>query len=97
MSSWRTTSAAAVRGHPNTSLYSSSSSSLLLEHTTGRGEERLLERLDAVAPLHVLDRLEEEQLAAVEQADAVGERLRLGHVVRAEQDRRVVRDAHVAG
>jgi hypothetical protein len=56
----------------------------------GCGEERLLERLDAEAPLHVLDRLEEEQPAAVEQSDAVGERLRLVHVVRAEEDRRVV-------
>ena len=63
---------------------------LVLELAPGGGEERLLERLDAEAPLHVLDRLEEEQPAAVEQPDAVGERLRLGHVVRAEEDRRVV-------
>ena len=61
-----------------------------LELASGGGEERLLERLDAEAPLHVLDRLEEEQPAAVEQPDPVGERLRLGHVVRAEEDRRVV-------
>src|SRR5439155_4299950 len=63
---------------------------------TGGGEERLLERPDAESPLHVLDRLEEEQLAAIEQPDPVGKRLGLGHVVRAEQDRRVVERAHLA-
>jgi len=39
---------------------------LRLELAAGRREERLLERVDAVAALHVRDRLEEEQLAAVE-------------------------------
>src|SRR5918911_1223498 len=47
-------------------------------------------RVDAVAVEHVGDRLQEQQLAAVEQADAVRELLRLLHVVRAEEDRRVV-------
>ena len=40
--------------------------SLVLVGTAGRNEERLLEGLDAVAPLHLLDGLEEEELAAVE-------------------------------
>ena len=66
------------------------------ERRAGRGEERLLERLGAVAPLQLVDGLEAEQLAPVEDPDAVGERLGLGHVVRAEQDRRVVRGPHLA-
>src|SRR5581483_2783726 len=45
---------------------------------------------------HLVDRLEKEQLPAVEQADAVGELLRLLHVVRAQQDRRVVPLADLA-
>src|SRR3954466_5513368 len=69
---------------------------LVLERAARRREERLLERLDAIALLHVLNRLEEEQLAAVEQADAVRELLRLLHVMRAEQDRRVVPLADLA-
>ena len=44
----------------------------------------------AVAALELVDRLEAEQLAVVEDPDPVGERLGLGEVVRAEQDRRVV-------
>ena len=62
----------------------------LFEAAAGGGEEGLLERPSAVAALEVGGRLEHEQLAAVEDADAVGEGLGLGEVVRAEQDRRVV-------
>src|SRR5581483_5911643 len=69
---------------------------LVLERAAGGGEERLLERLDAVPREHVGDRLEEEQPAAVEQADAVGELFGFLHVVRAEQDRGVVPRADLA-
>src|SRR5438552_2095511 len=63
---------------------------LLLELAPGRGEEGLLERFRAEALLELVDRLEAEQPAAIEDPDAVGKRLGLGEVVRAEQDRRVV-------
>ena len=49
-----------------------------------------------VAALQVVGRLEREQLAAVEDPDPVGERLGLVQVVRAEQDRGVVRAADLA-
>ena len=68
---------------------------LVLERAAGRGEERLLERRRPVARHQLVDRLEREQLAAVEHADPVGERLRLGEVVRAEEDRRVVLRPHL--
>ena len=73
-------------------------SSLLsvLERVAARSEERLLERLRAVARLELVGRLEAEQLAVVEDPDAVGEGLGLGEVVRAEQDGRVVLGAHLA-
>ena len=61
-----------------------------------RREERLLERLGAVARLELVGRLEAEQLAVVEDPDAVREGLGLGEVVRAEQDGRVVLGAHLA-
>ena len=64
---------------------------LVLERLPGRGEERLFERLGVVAPLELVDGLEGEQPAVVEDADPVRERFRLVEVVRAEQDRRVVR------
>src|SRR6266487_1727652 len=69
---------------------------LVLVRTAGRGEERLLDRLHAEAFLDRIGGFEEQQLALVEQPDAVGELLRLLHVVRAEQDRRVVRPADLA-
>jgi hypothetical protein len=69
---------------------------LVLQARAGRGEERLLERVGAVAPLQLFGRLEREQLPAVENPDPVREGLGLGEVVRAEQDRRVVRVADLA-
>ena len=81
--------------HANTSL-SSSLVAFGLELTARRGEERLLERLGVVAALEIVGRLEREQLPAVEDADALGEHLGLVEVVRAEQDRRVVRLADLA-
>src|ERR687897_2502532 len=61
---------------------------LRLELTARGREERLLERLDAEALEDLGHGLEEEQLAPVEDADSVRQRLRLGEVVRAEEDRR---------
>ena len=78
------------------SFSSSSSSSSSSNAAAGGGEERLLERVGAVAGLQLVGGLEREQPAAVEDADPVGERLRLGQVVRAEQDRRVVPGADLA-
>ena len=49
-----------------------------------------------VAALEIVGRLEREQLSAVEDADALGERLGLVEVVGAEQDRRVVRRPDLA-
>src|SRR5262245_18663492 len=63
---------------------------LVLERAARGGEERLLERLGAVAALELVDRLQGEQLAVVEDPDPVREGLGLVEVVRAEQDRRVV-------
>src|SRR5690349_15917979 len=69
---------------------------LVLELAAGRGEERLFERVRSVAVLQLLDRLEAEQATAVEDPDAVGQSLGLCEVVRAEQDRCVVRGPDLA-
>jgi hypothetical protein len=64
---------------------------LLFELAPGRGEERRLERLGAVALLQLVNRLEAEEPPTVEDPDAVGQDLGLSEVVRAEEDRRIVR------
>src|SRR6266480_5637070 len=69
---------------------------LVLECPAGRGEECFFERLRAVLLLQKLSGTESDQLAPVEDADAVREHLGLSEVVRAEQDRRVVGRPHVA-
>ena len=51
---------------------------LLLEFAPRRGEERLFEGVRSVTVLQPLDRLEAEQAPAVEDPDAVGQRLSLG-------------------
>src|SRR4029450_5900633 len=68
----------------------------VLEGVAAGGEERLLQGLRVVATLELVGGLEAEQLAVVEDPDAVGEGLGLGQVVRTEQDRRVVFGAHLA-
>ncbi len=62
----------------------------------GRRHEGFLERFGVVAVLDLVRRLQAEEPAAVEDADAVGENLRFAQVVRAEQDRRVVRSPDLA-
>src|SRR3954451_25126780 len=69
---------------------------LVLERLPGRGEERLLERLGPVAPLQLVGRREVDQAPLVEDPDALGKRLRLVEIVRAEQDRGVVDPPHLA-
>src|SRR5947208_3246256 len=61
-----------------------------LERPAGGVEERLLQRRRAEAALEGVGRLEREQPPAVEDPDPLGQRLRLGEVMCAEQDRRVV-------
>src|SRR3954451_12243494 len=68
----------------------------VLNRAAGRREERVLERRGGVAPSQGGRLLEREQPPAVEDPDAVGERLGLGHVVRAQQRGRVVRAADLA-
>jgi hypothetical protein len=61
-----------------------------------RAEERLLERLGAVALLQLVRRLERQQPTLVQDPDPLSERLGLVEVVRAEQHGRVVLGTHVA-
>src|ERR1043166_8217765 len=56
----------------------------VLEGVAACGEERLLEGRRAVARLQLVGRLEAEQVAVVEDPDAIGQRFGLGQVVRAE-------------
>src|SRR3954467_9912471 len=67
-----------------------------LELAAGRGEEGFLERLRLVAVLELAHGLQAEQSAAVEDSDPVGQDLGLGQVVRAEQDRGIVRGPDLA-
>src|SRR2546426_11077861 len=69
---------------------------LRLERAAGRGEERRLERVHAVALLDLVRGLEAEQLAVVEDPDPLGEDLRLDEVVGAKQDCRVVDRPYLA-
>src|SRR5207245_8657632 len=64
---------------------------LFLEGPAGGGEERLFERLRLVLILQLLGGIERDQTPAVEDANTVRQDLRLTQVVRAEEDRRVVR------
>ena len=57
----------------------------MFEGAARRGEERLLERLRLVAALQLVRRREAEQPAAVEDADAVGERLGLDEVWKTQE------------
>src|SRR6266550_2238831 len=83
--------------HPDDGVASAASFVVsVLEGVTAGGEERLLQRLSAVAPLQLVGRLQAEQLAVVEDPDAVGEGFGLGQVVRAEQDGGVVLSPHLA-
>src|SRR4029077_7266793 len=67
----------------------------ILEGVAAGGEERLLQGGRVVAGLQLVGRLQAEQLAVVEDPDAVGEALGLGQVVRAEQDGGIVLGAHL--
>src|SRR5581483_3555852 len=69
---------------------------VLLERPARGREERVLERARVVAAPQPLGGLERQQPTGVQDPDALGERLGLREVVRAEQDRRVVRRAHLA-
>src|SRR6478752_616184 len=68
---------------------------LVLERAAGRVQERLLERVGVVALPDLLGALQAQQLALVQDADPVGQRLGLSHVVRAQEDRGVVALAHL--
>src|ERR1043166_2740562 len=77
--------------HPDVGIASDASASVVtsrsvavLEGVAARGEERLLEGRRAVARLQLVGRLEAEQVAVVEDPDAIGQRFGLGQVVRAE-------------
>src|SRR6266516_4720550 len=100
-SSWRSARFIVLIASPQMrpSQDSGPSSALLpavLEGVAAGREERLLERLRSVPRLQLGSRLETQQRAAVEDADPVGERLRLCQVVRAEEDGRVVLGPHLA-
>ena len=83
------------RSHANTSRSSSSSPSA--SNSRPVAAKNASSSVSAsYRRLRVLGRLEGEQLPAVEDADALGEHLGLVEVVRAEQDRRVVRLADLA-